>query len=191
MPTLRKLPARLKKLVHDLSLLRQAMSRFEEHLGLAHEAAESCPALSKAEVAPLTEHLDAAHNHLRGLLAAQGVSALAQAREHFARHGLEPGATVALDYPVYGTRLDAAFDDTRVPPRTRRVVLKVAAFTVEHVRSRTEVVLGVQGLVVADGKATKESASFPLHPGCDFEVLKAAPAVRQAAAADAPVPEDS
>jgi hypothetical protein len=175
MPVLRKLPSRLKSRVHELSLLRSALHALEEQLALARASVMACGAVPRKELAPVSQALDTAIAHMKGVVSARGEQAQALAQAHFAKQGLAPGAIVALSYPVYGARLDAAFDEERVPRRLSQATLKVEGFTVEHVRSAAEVVLGVSGRLVQDGKPGKDSITCALHPGCELELLRPAP----------------
>lgn len=176
MTTLRKLPSRLKTCVYELSRLRAALCSFEEQLARASDGVMACDGAAKKELAPVAEHLEAAVAHLKTLVNARGENAQALARAHFAKAGLAEGAVVTLTYPVYGLRRAAVFDEERLPRKLKQATLKVEGFTVEHVRGKTEVVLGVSGRLVVDGKPSKESGTFCLHPGCPVEVLKPAPA---------------
>jgi hypothetical protein len=176
MSTLRKLPSRLKTCVYELSRLRAALCTLEEQLALARHGVMACDGAPRKELLPISEHLDAAVAHMKTLVNARGENAQALAQAHFAKVGVAEGAVITLTYPVYGLRLAAAFDEERLPRKLKQATLKVEGFTVEHVRGKTEVVLGVSGRVVQDGKASKESAAFCLHPGCAVEVVQPAPA---------------
>lgn len=175
MSILRKLPARLKTCVYELSRLRAALCSLEEQLALARDGVMACDGAPKKELLPIAEHLDAAVAHLKTLVNARGENAQALARAHFAKVGLAEGAVVALTYPVYGLRRAAVFDEDRLPRKLKDVTLKVEGFTVEHVRGKAEVVLGVTGRLVVDGKPSKDVGTFCLHPGCPIEVIKPAP----------------
>jgi hypothetical protein len=187
MPTLKKLPAKLKACVYALSQLRTALERFEAQLVQAGDMVLACDAVPKKALAPVAQHLDAAVAELRRMVSARGEEAQTLALEHFAKLGIAPGASLVLRYPLYGSRLDAAFDEDKLPRRIAQATLKVEGFTVEHVRGRGEVVLGVSGRVLVQGKPAGERTSFCLHPGCGFEILKPAPA-RAASDAAAPAP---
>ena len=194
MPTLKKLPPKLKACVHTLSQLRTLMERLQAQLAPARDMVLSCDAVPKKALSPVTQQLDAAVAELRRQVSERGEEAQALALAHFARLGIEPGATIVLRYPLYGSRLDGAFDEEKLPRRIEQATLKVQGFTVEHVRSRTEVVLGVSGRVLVNGKPAGDAQSFCLHPGCGFEILKPAPAPAAggaAAPAPAPAPADA
>lgn len=176
MPLLKKLPAGLKAQVFALAELRSTLSQLEDGLRRAHEAVAACKAVPRKELAAITPQLDAAHAHLSGLVATRAQACLDAAGSHFGKQGLAEGCVVRLAYPLYGRRLDGAFDDARVPRRLAQATLKVQGFSAEHVRSRTEVVLGLRGRVVEGNRLGAELVSLPLHPGCEFELLKPAPA---------------
>lgn len=182
MPTLKKLSPKLKTSVYALFQLRTVLERLESQLDQARGMVFSCDAVPKKALAPVGQHLDAALSELRRQVSERGEEAQALALAHFAKLGIEPGASIVLRYPLYGSRLDAAFDEERLPRRIEQATLKVEGFTVEHVRGRTEVVLGVSGRVLVNGKPAGERASFCLHPGCGFEILKPAPAPARPAA---------
>lgn len=188
MPTLKKLPAKLKACVYALSQLRTALERLEHQLAHAHGTVMACDAVPRKALAPVAQHLDAAAAELRRLVSARGEEAQALALAHFEKLGIAPGASLVLRYPLYGARLDAAFDEEKLPRRIAQATLKVEGFTVEHVRGPGEVVLGVSGRELVQGKPAGERASFCLHPGCGFEILKPAPSrPAPAAAAEAAV----
>lgn len=174
MSILRKLPSRLKTCVYELSRLRTALCTLEEQLAHARDGVMTCDGAAKKELLPISEHLDGAITHLKTLVNARGENAQALARAHFAKAGLAEGAVVTLTYPVYGLRRAAVFDEERLPRKLKDVTLRVEGFTVEHVRGKTEVVLGVSGRLVVDGKPSKEAGTFCLHPGCPVEVVKPA-----------------
>ncbi|NML16362.1 hypothetical protein [Azohydromonas caseinilytica] len=161
--------------MYELFQLRATLCRLEEQLSQARELVRACDAVPKNERAPVQQHLDDALSHWRSLVNARGEAAQALAQAHFGKLGLARGAVVTLTYPIYGLRLDAAFDEERLPRRLAQATLKVEGFTVEHVRSKTQVVLGLSGRLLQDGKATQTSAAFCLHPGCEVEILKPAP----------------
>ncbi|WP_157269519.1 hypothetical protein [Azohydromonas aeria] len=175
--------------MYGLSMLRSTLCSLEEQLALARDRVMACDTVPRKQFAPVHQALDAAIDHVKGMVNERGVEALALAEAHFARVGLVPGAVVDLSYPLYGSRLDAAFDEDRIPRRLARATLKVEGFTVEHVRGPAEVVLGVSGRVVHEGKPGKEVLTCPLHPGCAFELLKPAPA-RLALPAPSPKPAE-
>lgn len=174
MPVLKKLPSRLKQCAYELFQLRATLCRLEEQLLQVRELVRACDSVSRKELAPVQQRMDEALAHWRTLVNTRGEAAQAQAQAHFGKLGISSGAVVALTYPIYGSRLDAAFDEERLPRRLSQATLKVEGFTVEHVRSKSQVVLGLSGRLLQDGKLTKTSASFCLHPGCGFDILKPA-----------------
>lgn len=190
-PVVSKLPARLKKCVYGLSTLRATLCSLEEQLALARDRVMACDAVPRKQLAPVHQALDAAIAHMKAMVNERGVEAQALAEAHFSKQGLAPGAVVALSYPLYGSRLDAAFDEDRVPRRLAQATLRLEGFTVEHVRGPTEVVLGLSGRVVHEGKPGKETVTCPLHPGCAFEVLKPAPVKPALPALPAPASPDA
>jgi hypothetical protein len=193
MPVLRKLPSRLKSCVYELSGLRSALCSLEEQLARTLDGVMASDAAPKKAFAPIAQHFDAAIAHMRSLVNARGEEAQAQAQAFFAKVGLAEGAVITLTYPVYGRRLAMAFDEERLPRRLEQATLRIEGFTVEHVRSRTEVVLGVSARVLHDGKLAKDGATFCLHPGCSFDIVQPAPAkaaLPAPSATPSPVPVD-